>query len=304
MSPLVHVVPRPQWSRSVVVVGPPGGGPGAWAGAPSALLVDGVYYLAYRLRRPVGKGRGFVNVVARSADGVEFEPIAVIKRDGFHAESLERPALAVTPEGRWRLYVSCATPRTKHWRVAMLEADRPEDLPDAAPVTVLPGDATVGVKDPVLLRDGGLWHLWASVHPLESDEHADRMSTWYATSPDGVDWTWRGSVLNPRPGQWDARGVRLTSVLTVADGLVASYDGRASASENWEERTGTARGDRATDGLFGPLSADEAAPTGSPYAPGGLRYLSVLALPGGGYRLYFEATRADGAHELRSELVD
>ena len=304
MSPLVRAVPRPQWSRSVVVVHPPAGGPGAWAGGPSALLVDGVYYLAYRLRRPVGEGRGFANVVARSADGVEFEPVAVVRRDRFHAESLERPALTVTPEGRWRLYISLATPDTKHWRVAMLEADRPEDLPGAPAVTVLPGDATVGVKDPVLLRDGGLWHLWASVHPLESEEHADRMSTWYATSPDGVDWTWRGSVLNPRPGRWDARGVRLTSVLPVADGLVASYDGRASASENWEERTGTARADRATDGLFGPLSADEAPPTGSPYAPGGLRYLSVLALPAGGYRLYFEATRADGAHELRSELVD
>src|SRR5262249_44408817 len=146
---------------------------------------------------------------------VHFEPIAIVKRDRFHAESLERPALTVTPEGRWRLYISLATPNTKHWRVALLEADRPQDLAEAPAVTVLPGDATVGVKDPVLLRDGGLWHLWASVHPLESDEHADRMSTWYATSPDGVDWTWRGSMLNPRPGHWDARGVRLTSVLPV-----------------------------------------------------------------------------------------
>jgi hypothetical protein len=28
----------------------------------------------------------------------------------------------------------------------------------------------------------------------------------------------------------------------------------------------------------------------------------VLALPGGRYRLYYELTRADGAHELRTEL--
>jgi len=288
----------------VVVVGPPSPEPGAWAGAPSALLVDGVYYLAYRLRRPIDEGRGLVNVVARSADGVDFQQIATVNRDSFDAESLERPALTVTPEGRWRLYVSCATPGTKHWRVALLEADEPEALPEATARTVLPGDATVGVKDPVLIRDGDLWHLWASVHPLETDEHADRMSTWYATSPDGVDWTWQGSMLNPRPGQWDARGTRLTSVLPLPDGLLASYDGRASAAENWEERTGTARGDRTADGLFGPLTADEAPPTGSPYAPGGLRYLSLLAVPGGGYRLYFEGTRADGAHELRTELVE
>jgi hypothetical protein len=286
------------------VVAPPSAEPGAWAGAPSALLVDGVYYLAYRLRRPIDEGRGYVNVVARSGDGVEFEQIATVNRDSFEAESLERPALVVTPEGRWRMYVSCATPGTKHWRVALLEADKPEALPRATARTVLPGDATVGVKDPVLIHDGDLWHLWASVHPLETDENADRMSTWYATSPDGVDWTWRGSMLNPRPGQWDARGTRLSSVLPTPDGLLASYDGRASAAENWEERTGTARGDRAAGGLFGPLTADEAPPTGSPYAPGGLRYLSLLALPGGGCRLYFEGTRADGAHELRTELVE
>jgi hypothetical protein len=33
----------------------------------------------------------------------------------------------------------------------------------------------------------------------------------------------------------------------------------------------------------------------SPHGGGGLRYLSVLALPGGGYRLYYEGTREDGA---------
>ena len=41
----------------------------------------------------------------------------------------------------------------------------------------------------------------------------------------------------------------------------------------------------------------------SPHTGRGLRYLSVVGIPDGGYRLYYEGTRADGAHELRTELV-
>jgi len=82
---------------------------------------------------------------------------------------------------------------------------------------------------------------------------------------------------------------------------LAAYDGRATAGENWEERTGTAVGRRLPDGSFGPLTAADGEPLGSPYAPNGLRYLSLVTLPDGGRRIYYEATRADGAHELRTE---
>src|SRR5206468_1663049 len=155
---------------------PPGGEPGAWAGAPSAVTADGAIFLAYRLRRPIGDGRGFANVVARSVDGLTFTPVAEITKERFGAESLERPALVHTPAGRWRLYVSAATRGTKHWRVDVLEADTPEGLAAAPARTVLAGDESIGVKDPVLLHDAAGWHLWASVHPLESWDDADRMS--------------------------------------------------------------------------------------------------------------------------------
>ena len=41
----------------------------------------------------------------------------------------------------------------------------------------------------------------------------------------------------------------------------------------------------------------------SPHGAGGLRYLSAVRLPDRRSRIYYEGTRADGAHELRTEVV-
>ena len=128
MSIGTQALPLPRWEDATVVVEPPGDEPGAWAGAPSSIVADGEVYLAYRLRLPIGEGRGIANVVARSSDGLHFTVVAEIGKEAFGAESLERPALVRTPEGRWRLYVSVATPGTKHWRVDLLEADTPAAL--------------------------------------------------------------------------------------------------------------------------------------------------------------------------------
>jgi hypothetical protein len=49
----------PDFSQSQVAIAAPETGAGYWAGAPSALYTNGVFYLAYRLRRPVAKGRGY-----------------------------------------------------------------------------------------------------------------------------------------------------------------------------------------------------------------------------------------------------
>jgi hypothetical protein len=84
-----------------------------------------------------------------------------------------------------------------------------------------------------------------------------------------------------------------------ADGtVVAYYDGRASAAENYEERTGIAIGaDPAALTALGAVPRAQ-----SPHAGGGLRYLDLVRLPDGRRRIYYEMTRADGAHELRTEL--
>ena len=163
---------------------------------------------------------------------------------------------------------------------------------------MLPGDTKTGVKDPVIVHHDGLWQLWASCHPLADPDEADQMVTDYATSVDGKAWTWHGTALNGRPGYWDSRGARVTAVLHSGTEIVAYYDGRASAAENYEERTGIATGIEPT--ALTPIG--DAPSAESPFGGGGLRYLDILPLGNGSYRLYYEMTRPDGSHELRTEL--
>jgi hypothetical protein len=302
---LVPGAPLPDPERATLAVSAPGEGPGYWAGGPSAVEVDGVIYLAYRLRRPVGRGRGYAVVIARSEDGEHFETLSVLERGAFDCESLERPALFALPGGGWRLYVSCATPGTLHWRVDVMDAASPATFDPSSARTMLPGDERTAYKDNIVLFDGEKWHLWVCCHLIEDPTEADRMCTRYATGPDGLSWTqWHGVVLEGRPGTWDARGARIASVLPTPQGWVAYYDGRALAEQNWEEQTGlahaTAVNGNGTAAHFVPLDGPLAT---SPDGAGGLRYVSAVPLAAGGYRLFYEATRADGAHDLLTEYV-
>ncbi|GAA1891880.1 hypothetical protein GCM10009814_21690 [Lapillicoccus jejuensis] len=296
-------MPLPTTEGAQVVVPAPGPGPGSWAGAASATLVDGVVWLAYRVRRPLGEGRGVAVVVARSDDGVAFETVGEVRREAFGAESFERPVVVRRPDGGWRLYLSCATPGSKHWWVEALDADRPQDLAAGRRTRVLPGSDVEGVKDPVVLvgdpATGRPWRMWLCVHPLDVPGHEDRMTTHHLTSDDGLDWRSDGPVLTPTPGTWDARGARVTAVLS-ADPLVVLYDGRASAEDNWHEVTGVAR----EVGLGSALVADPAGPAArSPWSDGALRYASAVPLPDGRTRFYVEAARPDGAHDLLTCVV-
>jgi hypothetical protein len=194
-----------------------------------------------------------------------------------------------TDDGRWRLYVCCATPGTKHWWIGLLEADDPSGFEGADVRRAFPGDERTGVKDPLVRRAGNGWEAWICCHPLDVEDEEDRMTTAYATSSDGVAWDVHGTALAGRPGVWDARGARLTTVLP--DGR-AAYDGRATKEENWFERTGLAR---RTGG--GALEAVGDEPVAD------VRYLEALPLPGGGYRIWYEARLPDESHELHTELV-
>ena len=292
----VDVLPLPLPGRapSELAVPAPGSGEQRWAGAPTALVdSDGTMLLSYRAR----DGEGDRVVLARSDDGVAFLTIAELTAASLGVPMVERAALVPLGDGDgtgWRLYVSCAEQGTKAWWIGLLEARSLDGLVTADLSRLALGrERFDAVKDPIVHRTGdGGWEAWVCCHHLDIPGEEDRMCTLHATSPDGIAWDVAAEpVLVGRSGKWDARGVRVTCVLP--DGR-AYYDGRATAEENWFERTGIAvpTGDD-------PASAALRAVDDGPVAD--VRYTEVVALPTGGHRLYYEARRPDGHHELRTE---
>ena len=299
----LDVTHRLRTADGTVVIDPPGDGYGYWAGGPSAVFHDGTYWLAYRLRRPVTEGRGYANVVARSQDGVRFETVATVTSAQFECASLERPALVPLPGGGWRLYVSCSTLNSKHWWVEAIEAETVAGLSEGRRTIVLPGDAATAWKDVVVSHTAEHgWQMWACRHPLDGgDDAADRMDTWYATSADGLSWTFTDTPRSP-PTPHPMTGTAAGGGWAASRPWTELDDALRRAGRRVGELGGTHRPGRGSDPAhFEPVPMEPIG--GHLRAATGLRYSSFLADPGGGLRVYYETSRPDGAHDLRTEYV-
>lgn len=294
---------------------PPGSGPGWWVGAPSALWTGDRFYLSYRIRQPK-PDRGTDLLIARSSDGVRFEPVWNASKTDFGSSSVERSALVRVGENDWRLYVSYVDGADDRWRIDLLEAGSPDGFdPNARRRVLTAADiGAEGVKDPWVARLNGGWCMLASYAPApdDADVRVDQLHgtkdvfntgltssvTGLAISPDGRTWRWEGSVLEPHAGGWDGYASRLNTVVGGTGGWIGFYDGSASVAENYEERCGLVTSDSPTRAWrrYGDRPA-----VGAAGGPGTVRYVEAVQTSEW-IRFYYEYTRPDGSHELRTLL--
>lgn len=299
------------------IVEPPGTGPGWWAGAPGVCYVDGHFYMIYRLRQPQPV-RGGETCVAVSSDGTSFETIWRTSKEAFDSPSIERSALVCNDDGRWRLYISYVDGADGRWRIDQIEADSPAEFDPATrtPVLHAAGIGAEGVKDPWICRVAGIWHLIVSYAPtppqLPDDPSAlhatrdvyntgyTRSLTGLATSLDSVHWQWHGPILEPPTSGWDQYTTRINAAIWSPPVWVGFYDGAASVAENYEERCGLAY----SFDLRTWHRASIAGPAiGARQGPGSVRYVEAVQTAGW-TRYFYEYTRPDGSHDLRTCLVE
>ena len=257
----------PSLDDAQVVVPAPGAGPGNWAGAASAVLVDDEIYLTYRVRRPLTEGRGVAVVVARSKDGIALRAglrgVPRRVRRGVLRAARRTPtprrrlaALRVVRHPRDQALVDRGARRGPARGPAQRQAHRrrARRRPGGRQ-----GPGHRGRRQPVAHVD-----LRASAGRPRPRGPDDAPPTPPATT--GSPGPGAARCCGRAPATWDARGARVTAVLSL-EPLVVLYDGRPRAEDNWHETTGVAHGQ-----LGGVLMPDGAEPMRSPYSDGAFRY--------------------------------
>jgi predicted GH43/DUF377 family glycosyl hydrolase len=298
------------------VIQPQGTGKGWWVGAPSVYWDGREYWLAFRTRRPQPE-RGGLFQVARSSDGEQFEIVCSVRKEDLGTSSIERGALLQTEDGRWRLYLSFVDPEDGRWRIDLLEADDPTSF-DASRRTPILSAADInaeGIKDPWICKVGSTWYMivsWAPTPEGNVDGKAmhgtrdiyntgtSKSLSGLAMSEDGLTWTWHGAILKPSENGWDSYAARINTVYRADGRFVGLYDGSKSVEENYEERCGVAVSNDLRSWHRVSVDGPAVGPNGG---PGSVRYAEAVQGPGW-VRFYYEYTRSDGSHELRTVQID
>ncbi|WP_327087162.1 hypothetical protein OIE66_33255 [Nonomuraea sp. NBC_01738] len=297
--------------KSELVFAPERPEPGYWVGCPSVTYDNGRFLLTYRERRPrdLEFERGWRCAVAESTDGVNFTDVWSVRKDELGTDSMERFSIArPVPGGDYFLYLSYVDPADNRWRIDVVTAPDVSQFDVSTRRPVLTADSTksAGIKDPYTMLVGGAVLMYtvtsrpgefgeeafatADIHNTDATTHA----TGLAISQDGLRFDYLGEVL-PTGDGWDSHESRLSCVVPTGNGFLGFYDGSASYHENYEERCGLAVS-------FDLRNWTKTTPYGpryvAPHASGSIRYVDIAVVDGEWY-VYFEMTRADGAHELR-----
>jgi hypothetical protein len=304
---------------------PVGHAQGYWVGCPGACYDAGeqAWYLTYRIRRPRGiaPDRGGEVRIARSTDLERWDDVVRINKDQYQSASIERSCLHRGSDGEWRYFTSYVHPADGRWCTAVIKASTVAQL-DATRRNVIfsgPPLGLEGVKDPWILEHEGVYHLFLSIAtptPKTGDgSHSSldifntgecKSATGLAVSRDLDNWEWQGVVFAPGASGWDQYCRRINSVVPLATNrpgsprFLAFYDGSASHLENYEEKCALAVSDDLR--TWRSISAQGPAFT-SPHASKSLRYVDAKPT-GGGWNLFYEFAREDGAHDLRMMRCD
>lgn len=304
--------PRFDPEQGHTVFAPTGQGYGYWVGGHNVIFDPDAqkFYLYYRVRQPLGKGRGGICRIAESTDGVAFHDIWEATKEQLDAESIEVGSLIKDPDsGRWRLYLSYQC-RNGPWRVDLIEAGQPADFDAWHHRTVMQPEeyGLTFIKDPKVYIVGGLYLAFADVSPQQRwllDAAGWRHpqggdATGLFTSPDGIYFRNFRYVFEPGPGapaDWGLFRARITSVIYLPPLYVGFFDAGSTMYDNYEEWCGVA--------YSHDLERWTRVSTNGPWvrSPHGcIRYMDALVM-GDAVWYYYEYTRADGSHELRVSRV-
>lgn len=295
--------------QGVTVRAPTGRGYGYWAGGCKVAYDEeaGRFYLFYRQRTPLERGRGGWCAIAESTDGIHFTDIWSATKEEFCATSIEVGCPVKDPAGGWRLYVSYEHVDGRYWRVDVLQGPSLAELNVQARRTVLlPQDyGFTFIKDPIVYVKEGRYHVYACASPrqryrVEPDGSIVTIghdATVLLVSEDGLRFPRARYVFEPTGEGWDGLRGRINCLIPLEDGYAAFYDGGSGYYDNYEEWCGLAY---SPDGVrFERLT--RAGPwVRSPH--GCVRYVYGLRVEDWLY-CYYEYTRADLSHELRVSRI-